>query len=107
MTVKNDAEFSKGQSVNPAPSRANETLPEKYFWKPHSYLVVNVKCTFWSLFSCHSRPLEGAEENSNHKKRKATKVSLEIMASYKSTQKTHCIMSKEAMQRCFKTKVEY
>lgn len=80
MAVTNDAEFSKGQSVNPALTRARETSPQKYFWKPHSYLAVNVKCTFWSLFSCHYRSLESAE-NSNHKKRKSTKVSLEITAS--------------------------
>lgn len=77
----NDAESSKGQSVSPAPTRASETAPEKYLWKPHLYLAVNVICTFWSLFSCHNRPLESAGENSNRKKRKSTKVSLEIMAS--------------------------
>lgn len=50
MAVANDAEFSKGQSVNPAPTRASETSPKKYFWNPHLYLAVNVKYTFWSLF---------------------------------------------------------
>lgn len=80
MAATNDADFSKGQSVNPAPTRASKISPEKYFWEPHQYLAVNVKCIFWSLFSCHNRALETAEENSKHKKRKSRKVSLEVVS---------------------------
>lgn len=47
MAVTNDAEFSEGSILLQG---ASEASPEKYFWKPHLYLAVNVKCTFWSVF---------------------------------------------------------
>lgn len=101
MAVTNDTEFSKGQSVSPAPTRARETLPEKYFWIPTRTLLSMSSAHFGVYFPAIIDLLRVQKKNSNHKKRKATKVSLEIVASLKSTQKIHCIMSKATMQRCF------
>lgn len=71
------------------------------FGNPTHTLLSMSSAHFGVYFPAITDLLRVQKKNSNHKKRKATKVSLEIVASLKSTQKIHCIMSKATMQRCF------